>query len=196
MIQKLTAYQRALPHVRPWVALAVALVIVLLAYYGLLGARYWTATSQIALTTQQINQITRVLREALPGASPAADGLEVQRQRINELGSVFRYRSRDDLVGIVAAIAEETSVSLTSLGLGERQTLEEEGILYQLQPMVIVVGGRMGDLDRFLARLSDTVSAVTVSNISIGGLESVPTANIELLFHLSPQISDEESVGS
>lgn len=192
MLQRLTTYQQAVQRVRLWVIFAIALAAALVAYFGFLGTNYLSATREIADTEQQIDLIARSLNITPSGEPGASGGLYVQGQRIEELREIFSFETRDDLIGIVADVASDSSISLLSVSLGDgEEQLDEDGITYNLQGMELLIEGWIPDIDRFMASLLEAVPVASIVNISVGNLDAVAVANVSLTFHLAPEALDE-----
>jgi len=190
-VKKLAELQRHLPRVKPWVAAAVLLAMCLLGYYAALGMRYWKASEQTASLTSQIHQLSGKGSEGLPEEKALAAELESQEQRWEKLYSLFSYPETDDLIAIVSATAQETPVDLMSVAVGDPQQKTRGGIQYQTQPMTITLQGEAPDIYRFLSLLYQEVPVTAVSGFRITGLEGAPSAQVHLLFHLSPQATSE-----
>ena len=194
MLQRLTTYQQAVQRVRPWVILAIALAAALVAYFGFLGTSYLSASRKIADTEQQIDLIARSLNITSSGEPGVSGGLNVQRQRIEELREIFSFETRDDLLGIVADVANDSSISLLSVSLGDDgERLDEDGITYSIQFMSLLIEGGIQDIDRFMARLLDAAPVVSIVDISVGSLDAVAIANVSLVFHLAPEALDDDT---
>ncbi|MEE9247649.1 MAG: hypothetical protein V3U79_03015 [Dehalococcoidia bacterium] len=192
MPKSLADLRRHLSRVKPWVAVAALLAIALLGYYAILGMRYMDASGEVTSLNSQIQLLSRRMGPTPPDIEPLKAELESQGQRLEVLRDLFAYQEADHLVGILADTAQETAVALGQVSVGSIRLEIQEEIKYRIQPMTATVQGESVDIYRFLSLLQQTVPVVSVSSINISGLEGFPSAQVQLLFYLSPEAASEK----
>lgn len=172
---------------KPWVAAAALLAVVLLGYYGLLGVRYWQATQQVASADTAIRRTTRALRGEVPDGAALAAELEAQKRRLAEVRGVFAARSTDAVLAALSGAAQEAGVALASVSLSPPRAELRDPFVYQAQPALVLVQGQTTDIYRFLEALHRRVPVADVTGVTLGGLDSSPAAQVQLLLYLEPQ---------
>lgn len=178
-------------RVKPWTLAVTLLAVGLLGYYALLGLRYWNGSQQAASLTQQTRQLSGAGN--LPSEESQARELQAQEQRLARVLSFFAYPGKMEPAAVVAETAQETPVTLISVVLGDPQPKVKEGIVYQAQPMTIGLQGADSDILRFLDLLSQKMPATSVTNIRITVLETAPSAQVQLIFYMSPAPAPERT---
>lgn len=176
-----------------WAAVAAALTVGLLTYYGVEGWQYWQADHQTqALNTQRV-VLSRTLREELRGQEVLAAQLDEERGGMERLEQLFHHPQTDELIGIVTQTARENQVTLSSIAAGERDLVTRGEVQYQNQPMTIILEGQSQDIYRFFAALHQSLPMVSLASIRMSGGGEAPTqAHVQLDFLLSPQVVEEE----
>lgn len=182
-----------LSRVKPWAAVAVLCALILAGYYSIQGMRYWQAWEESKTMTSEIQQITQKLDNRRPPLQETADGLETQQQELEELHSLFDYPNVGQLMGIVSGTAWETQVDLPSIAAGDPAVKTIDGLQYRTQALSITLRGDTEAIYRFLSRLYEKVPVVSVPNMSIANPGNNATAQVQLVFYLSPEpTSDDE----
>ena len=184
-----------LPHllakVKPWVGVATVLTVALLGYYGYLGMQYLGASDEVAVLETQVAQQKAVLRASTLNAANAEAGQETDEERLETLKTFFRYPNTDDLVGILSATAQDASVNLQRVIVGDEQ-IDDAGIVrYATVPMTAVIEGDLSSIYDFIFLLHRAVPVVQFSSVSLTGLQGTPTAQVQLTFFLAPETPEE-----
>ena len=191
MVSSLTELRQHLSRVKPWVGVAVLLAVALLGYYSVLGMRYLDASERVASLNSEIRQLTASLGKPLPDEEALRAERESQEQRLKTVRSLFNYPESDDLVGVFSATAREAAVALGQVTVGDRRLEPLGEIHYWTQPMVATLQGETVDIFMFLSLLQQKVPMAQVVSISMSGLEGLPSAQVQLVFYLSPQAASE-----
>ena len=194
MSQNIAQLKLVFSRVKPWLAIAVVLGVLLLGYYAVQGIRYAQASREEASLQKQVEAV----RAKMASASPVIDAeakLEPLQLQLDELRSQFYYGSTDDLVAMVTRIAQETGMNLETVSAGEFQAQILEDVVYKVWPMGVTLDGEISDLYRFLSRLHQEVPVAAASSIRLSGLDVAPSAQVQLLFYLSPEPVEEEQAG-
>ena len=109
---------------------------------------------------------------------------------------MFDYSSADELTAIVAATASELEIGLSSVAIGDPRQERQSGIQYRVLPMTVVLQADLPDILQFMSLLSRAVPIVHVEDLILSDLVKAPSAQILLMFHLSPEpIPDEQETG-
>ncbi len=192
MARSLAQLRENLARVKPWVAVAVLLAIALLGYYAVLGTRYFNASEQVASMNGEIRQLTAKLREPPLDEEALKAERESQKQQLEAMRSLFSHPKSDDLVGILSATAQETSVTLAKVAVADWRWELQGEIGYWTQPMTAMLHGETVDIYRFLSLLQQKVPVARVTSVNMSGLEAVPSAQVQVLFYLSPEATSGE----
>jgi hypothetical protein len=180
-----------LAKIKPWAAVAVLCALVLAGYYSIQGWRYWQAWDESKAMTSETQQITRKLNNGAPRLELATN-LETQQQKIAELHGLFDYPDVGQLMGIVSDTAWETQVDLPSIAAGDPGVETIDGLQYRTQALAITLLGDTEAVYRFLSRLYEKVPVVSVPNISIANPSAEATAQVQLVFYLSPELTSDD----
>ena len=173
------------PGVRSRVALVVVLTLALglLAYYGVLGVRYWRADSQVRTLSDQIVELVSELKLDPTDVGTTSPELEPDATNLDELGRVYVQVGADQRVGILSAAALQSRVEMVSVTSHLLQSEVEEGVEYSVQDMSITLRGERTDIYSYLALLQEQNPTLFVSDLRMTGLEGGSTAQIELTFY-------------
>ena len=96
----------------------------------------------------------------------------------------------------VASTAQESGVALISSSVGDVQTDTLGDMVYQVRPVGITLDGDVINLYRFLTRLQQEIPVVAASKVRLSNLDTSPSAQVQLLFFLSPEpFVEEEQAG-
>lgn len=112
--------------------------------------------------------------------------LEAGGLQLKALNGVFQYSSTDELLKIVADTALETGMTLISISSGESQIENVGPMDYQVGRVGLNLRGGPVDFSKFLALLRETVPVATATDIRFSKLDEDPSAQVTLLFFLSP----------
>lgn len=193
MPKNLADLKKYLTRVKIWAAVAAALTVGLLAYYGVEGLRYWQASNQAQALTAQRVVLSKTLQEALRGQAVLAAQLDEERNQMEQLEQLFHHPQADELIGIVAQTARENQVTLSSIGAGEDNPVIRGNVEYQNQPMTIILEGQNQDVYRFFSALHQRLPMVNLATVRMSGGGAAPAqVHVQLGFLLSPQVVLEE----
>lgn len=186
------AVARSTVRTKPWLVLYLLLAAGLLAYYGLLGARYVNASSSVAALSGRAEVLSREVRATSTGSVPLAPTTpESAQQRYAAAQARFTYATSDDLIAALVATARQAGVDLASISMGQPTPKTQNGTLYQTQPMTVALQGTLPQLQLFLERFQARVPVTAVATMSIAAERGVPLANVQFVFSLSPQAAPE-----
>ena len=192
MAKSLAELQQVLSKVKPWVWVAAILAVALLAYYSTLGLRYMNASGDVSSFKAEISDLAGKLK----GTSPNVDALTAEQQalqaKLQDVQEGFTLSESDALIGIVSTTAQETGVSLGRVATAPLGSQERNGILFSTLPISATLEGQTVNIYRFLSLLQQKVPVVQVADIALTNLEGDPTAQVELLFFLSPEVPLDE----
>ena len=189
MKEDLAALLDRVAPVRPWAAFSTLLMVALIGYYGYLGLRYWMAQSQVSGLKNQISAMPPKREAVYRGLESE---LDTHEQRFEELQRLFDYSDADSLLAVAANVSRETGLRVDSMSIEKLQTEIVGDLRYQMLPMTIGLQGDQDRIYRFLAVLSSRIP-VEVTEIRIGGLESVPYARVELLSYVAAEAMPYDS---
>ena len=187
MAKVLAALQRRLPRVRPWVAVAALLAVALLGYDTVLAARYWEGSRQVASLTNQVQQLSAQLQKQPSDQGALEAMLLSQEQRLEGLRSSFSDLDTDNPMALLYSTAMETGVDLMTVSAGEVSSEIRNEVEYPTLPMILTLQGPAPQLYGFLRLLHQRAPAIGVSSFRMSGLDSTPSAQVQLLFYLLPQ---------
>ena len=184
MKDHMVALRRRLSRVSPWVAVASLLALAIMGYYSTLGVRYWETSRQVASLTRQVEGISDRLQEQPPNEETLAAELFSQEQRLMQMGSRSGNLDTGYLMPILTSTARDAGIDLLSIATGEISLTVQDDIRYQARPMTLTLQGPTTRINRFLLLLHQGTSLVTVSSFRMSGIDGVPSAQVQLLFHL------------
>ena len=181
-------------RLKPWIAIAVLVAVVLGGYSLFLGVRFGLALQQAASVTSRIE-------EKSPGSLVLADNqalelsLATGEQQLEQGREWYALPPNNGLMARLSAVAGESRVDLISV-TGVDPVEETRGtVQYLVQPMTASIqGDDPEDIYRFVSLLSETPPVTTVSSISMSGLAGLDggtTAQIRFLFFFLPQVPPE-----
>lgn len=185
-------WRRYLTRVKPWVAVALVIAVVLIGFYLVLGMRYRHDSQQAASANNQLGRISGQLRQKALNIEALETGLKSQEQQLNEAIQTFNHRQPEDLVYILTTTAKETGIFLPKVTLGELGTETKSNVQYQVQSIAVIVQGTTPNIYRFLSVLQDKVAVAKVSTVTLSGLEGSPMAQVQLALYLSPETIQED----
>ena len=175
-----------LQRVKTWKTVAALLAVVLAVYLGLLGVRYVQASRSSASLTQQADELGLPTHRQAKNGDAAQEKIAAQEQKVELLRAAFTYANSDSLVALVAGTSDQASLELLSVTVGDPQSKPVDDMVYQAQPLTVMVQGPLSALSRFLTALHERAPAVEVSSVRLTNLDIKPLAQIQLLFLLSP----------
>jgi outer membrane murein-binding lipoprotein Lpp len=178
-----------LSKVKPWVGVAVLCSLVLAGFYTIQGMKYWQAWEESRTMASETQQIALKLDNEAPRLQQVAADLEAQQQKLAELQVLFDYPDVGELMGIVSTTAWETQVDLPSIAAGDPGVEAIDGMQYRTQALTFTLQGDTEAIYRFLSRLYEKVPVVSVTNLSIANPGADATAQVQLVFYLSPDLT-------
>ena len=186
MAEALAKFRPYLSRVRPWIAVVVLLGVVLMGYYSILGMRYLGSSDDVASLNNEIRQLATRLGRTLPDEELLRAEQESQEQRLEAVRRIFSNPGSDQLVAILSATAQEAGVELQRISVAEGRGEIQGTVRYWFLPMDITLQGEALDIYRFLSLLQQKVPTTQVAGIGMSNLGASPSAQVDLLFHLSP----------
>ena len=166
----------------PWAPLALLLMIGLLVYFSVLAVRLWGDSRAVDSLTDRIGQLSESIAEPLPTIDTLEAKLRSTEEDRAELLSRLRQLSTAEIMGLLLSAADEAGVGIASMTAGEASSFEEQGIIYHSQPIKIDLRGILPDYYRFLSVLGDEGLLISVSGVRIAGVESSPSAQLDVSF--------------
>ena len=180
--------KRQLSKIKPWVGAAVVLGVVLLGYYGMLGMRYLGVTEEVSSLEEEIRITQAALRQQPADNESLEAERDLQEKRLSAVRTLSNSLHSDDLVGILAATARETDVYLSRIGIGDPKSELLDDVRYRTQPMSLTLAGEMLDIFEFLSSVQKKVPLTRVPTINISSPAVDPSAQVQMVFFLSPEI--------
>ncbi len=195
MNQKLARLHRQVVKVKPWVYLAVALALLLGAFYAFQGMQYYDAQGipfigppgNIATLTQEKSSIEQELAKEPPQLESLEAQLEQSKSQLEDLRVQFNFAATDDLVNVVSATARESDLDLTTITTGDLKAETLDKTNYLVRPMSIALQGEPSNFSRFLKSIHQKIPVTGVPEIRFPALEDNPTARLTLSFYLLPE---------
>ena len=197
MAMAIAALRERLYRVKPWIGIAVVVALGLAVFYGVQGIRYWMASQQLEPLKSRIIQIDHSLQDTLPSPEAIEDELEGRQSLFEEWTGVFTYDGypdTDQLLASVSVTAFEAGVYLTSIVIDDQASITMEGLTYEtLSLSLALTSDTHGDVNLFLSMLHQKLPIFVVSGIDLAGFGGEPSANMTLLFYLSPRPEEKET---
>ena len=185
MANKLRELGGGLFVVNPWVAAVAVVAVAILGYHALLGIQFTRASNQEDSLNNQAGLLSDKVRKARAEGEAVELNLQSQQRRLEELRHWFGYPLSINPMGSVYDKAQQAQVDVVSVVGSDPEEETYEGARYEVRPLVVGVQAEtVADIRQFLSLLDETPPAATVSEIHIAGVESSPSAQFELRFHL------------
>ena len=137
--------------------------------------------------TSQSQSINASVNQGIPQKEAVEWGREVQEQELARLQGLFNYPDIGQLMSTISRTAWENDVDLASIGAADPIPEKLGDMEYQAQGMTLSVAAPPEDLYRFLAELHGKVPIMGVSSITMISPGAETSAEIQLVFYLSPQ---------
>ena len=195
MKEDLIKLKRLLSRVKPWVAVALTLAVVIVGYYGVLGLRYFKVSQEFPSLTSQIQQLARGARGQAPEEQLVMTELESLQLRLEKLQRLFDYPETDDLMAIMADAAQEISVTLRSITIGDANSDILNGTAFVVQPVNVTVKGKPDSIYGFMSLLQEKIPVIVVTSIRLSDIDAKPTGQIDFVVYLSPEAESEDEAG-
>ena len=165
----------------------ILIAIGLAAYYPYLGYRYWVAQDHIANLNEVIPTYRQTDTTYMQGLKR---GLADQQERREQSNRVFDYSDTDLLTFMAKDALLKARVEIRSVAVGEIENRTVNGLEFDVRPITVTLRGRISELDRAIRSLNQHLSVGAVKRITLTDLDSLPTARIEFVFYLSPDLSE------
>ncbi len=178
-------WRQRFPNVSWWAAAAIATTLALAVYYSALGARSWEISKRTASLNEQMARSSAALAAPPPQESSLTAELQHQEQRLEELRHAFNPEPEGP-VAVLDAVAQDSELNLTSIALGEISPVTQGNIQYQTQSVTVAISGDLQNIYKFLSLVQQNAPIAAITSIRIAGFSSSTSAQVSLLFHLSP----------
>ena len=197
MAMAIDALRERLYRVKPWVGIAIVVALGLAVFYGVEGTRYWMASRQLEPLESKILQIDQSIQDILPSSEAIELDLEERQLLFEEWTGVFTYDGypdTDKLLATVSGTAVEAVVNLTSIVIGDQASMNIDGLTYETLSLSLALTSKThGDVFLFLSMLHQKLPIFDVSGIDLAGFGGEPSADMTLLFYLSPEPEEKET---
>jgi hypothetical protein len=187
LAQKFSPIPVYLSKLRPWAVIAAAAATILFSFYAYQGWQYWLAWDELRALSLEKERITARLSQGNPEVEQLTDELETQQQRLDQFEEMFDDSDSNRLIGILSSISWDTGVELPTISAGVPKSEVIGANRYQTQPMTIAVQGDIEAIYSFIRALRERLPFVSLANISISSPGEAASAQIGLVFYLSPQ---------
>lgn len=165
----------------------ILLAIGLAAYYPYLGYRYWAAQNSIA----SLNGALPTYRQTDTAYIRDLERDLADQQALREQSDkVFDYSDTDLLTFLAKDALSKARVEIRSVAVGEIENQVVDSLEFEVRPITITLRGRISEIDRAIRFLNRNLSVGAVKRITLTDLDSLPTARIEFVFYLSPNLSE------
>jgi len=200
MKQDLARFKQQMAKVKPWVYVAVALALLLGAFYAFQGMQYYNAQGipyigppgNIATLTQEKTSIEQELAKEPPKLESLGAQLEQSKSQLEDLRVQFNFAATDDLVNVVSTTARESDLDLTAITTGDLRAETLNKTNYLVRPMSIALQGEPSNFSRFLKSIHQKIPVTGVPEIRFPALKDNPTARLTLAFYLLPEPDQEQ----
>ena len=185
------------PKAKPWAVIAALMAFVIVGFYTFEGWRYYQAWDQSNTMSRQITAITKKIDRGTPDVGQVSQNLELQEQRLAYFQGLFDYPDTGRLMGIVSETSWEENVDLPSISAADPIRKKVGSMEYITQSVTLNANGDIDNIYRFLAALQQRLQIVEYPNVSIANPGEEASAQIQLVFYLTPTvITDEEEEGA
>ena len=196
MLNNFPTFQKYLPKMKPWVAVAAALALVLVMYFAYLATQYQRFSDEESALNRQTSSLQKA-EQAEPSQEDAlAEALEPLELRLEELRDWFTFQDVDELVLKLDVASREANVHLQTVAVGDVYQQNIGATQYEVQPINIELRAGTDDARRFLSVVHREMPMADLSSISIKGIEGEPRISIALVFYGSPQVILKEEEAS
>ena len=200
MNQNLARLQQQMGKVKPWVYLAVALALLLGAFYAFQGMQYYNTQGiplvapqgNIATLTQEKISIEQELAKEPPLLESLESQLEQSKLRLEDLRLQFKFPATDDLLNVVSDTARESNLDLTTITTGDLKPETLNKTNYLVRTMSIALQGDPLDFSLFLKSIHQKIPVTGVPVLRFPALVDNPTARLTLAFNLLPEPAQEQ----
>ncbi len=187
MNKSLSEYQQYLSRVKPWIAVAVVVGVVVFGYAISVVRGYSSGTDEVASLTAKIDGLSAKAPQSPPDEAVLMAEQAVEQQMLGSALSLYSYEHQYKIVDMMSEAADEVGVSLTVVAVGNSSAMSQGGVPLFSQSMNTSVTGDTLDIYRFLAVLQDRVPSTDVTSLTLGSLGANTSAQVHFLFFLSPE---------
>jgi hypothetical protein len=177
-----------LRKLKPWAVIATVGALILVCFYTYQGWQYWLAWDELRALGQEKARISGKLSTGAPEAEQLAEELKVQQLRLVQFEDMLDHTDSNRLIGILSGISWETGVELPAISAGAARTEDIGANRYRTQPMSITVQGDVENIYRFILALQERLPIVSLASISVSNPGEEASAQVSLVFYLSPQL--------
>ena len=169
---------------------ALALIAVgLAAYYAYLGFSYWSAQNSITALNAKIPSYRQTDTTYVKDLERNLADQQEQRERSNR---IFDYSDADLLTFLARDALLKAQVDIRSVAVGEIENKVVDTLSFEVRPVIITLRGRLSQIDLAIRNLNQELSVGAVKRITLTDLDRIPTARIDFVFYLSPDVSEDE----
>ena len=183
-------------RIRPWGAVAIVIALGLVGWASLLAIHGWEASQDLPPLRSKIDLVDLALADPVPSKEVLEAELKDRTRMLEEWATSFSfqgYPDTDQLLSIIAATAQEAGANITTMVLGQQNTLTQGGVQFQTQSLKVTLNARThANVFVFLSVLHQKLPIFEVRNTKLGGFGGNPSADIQLFFYLAPELSPEE----
>jgi Tfp pilus assembly protein PilO len=188
LVKKISLMRLYLTRLKPWAVIATAASLILVSFYAYQGWQYWLAWDELRALGEEKERISRKVSADAPEAEQLAEELKVQQQRLVQFEDMLEHTDSNRLIGILSGISWETGVELPAISAGAARTEDIGANRYRTQPMSITVQGDVENIYRFILALQERLPIVSLASISVSNPGEEASAQVSLVFYLSPQL--------
>ena len=182
-------------EVKPWVAVAVMLAVVILGIYAIQSYRGWSSWEKTESLASRTGNLTVILARDEPPLEDIANQTETSQRKLERLRQKFEYVSVDSLIAMLSTIASSSDVDLASITVSDPIADEIDGIKYEIQPIAVTALGSTQGIFGFLGSLDEPAPSAVVSSVQLAGMDAESVAKLSFHFYLSPEASVDEEAG-
>ena len=198
MTSSLAGFRERIPEVKPWIAVAIILAVVLVLYYVFMGVRFYFGSQDLAAADLEINSLTTQMEDPVPTEKNLQEIVDGRAELFERWAGVFIYEGHptttDPLLAIISDIAIQSGVNLGTMKVLAPGGTTVEEVRYRTQPVTITAFGRShSDIFRFLSNLHSALPFFRTGAISLAGFTDTPSAEVRLTFYLAPVPDPEEA---
>lgn len=180
-------------HIKSWVIVALALVLVLLGCYGVLGVRFLNYRADAQTLAAEADKLSRIVDKPAPTVMSLEADRDASQQKLDSIRDLYQCEERDELTALIVDTADDAGVNLDQIMTAGDRMKSVGDISYQPQSLSLSVSGSLTEVFSFLDLLHERAPTVELVQVGFSSSEDMPEeANIQLLFYLSPEYVAEE----
>lgn len=180
-------------HIKSWVIVALALVLVLLGCCGVLGVRFLNYGADAQTLAAEADKLSRIVDSPAPTIMSLEADRDASQQKLDSIRDLYQCEERDELTALIVDTADDAGVNLDQIMTAGDRMKSVGDISYQPQSLSLSVSGSLTEVFSFLDLLHERAPTVELVQVGFSSSEDMPEeANIQLLFYLSPEYVAEE----